>query len=331
MIKWYLIKEIRKIEPPVLSIDIGGTKIAMALVNGRGDIIARKTRPTLASRGPEAVIENLSSGIEDFLSESEIRPEGLNAISMAVAGVIDMKRGLITVSPNLPGWNNIPLRKIIYDKFKITTFLLNDADAAALGEYFYGAGQGLNTIIVLTLGTGIGGGIIINGKLYFGHSVSAAEIGHMVIDTNGPKCACGNRGCLEALASGTAVAREAISRIRRGGQSSLVEIAGGKPENITAEMVHRAAKEGDSLACEVIDRAAYYLGIGVVNLLNIFNPEMVIFGGSMAQMGDLLLQPVRQIISEKAYPHMVKSTSIVQARLGNDAGILGAAVYAMEQ
>ena len=330
MIKWYLIREIRKTERPVLAIDIGGTKIAMAIISEQGEVIARENQPTSARQGPQAVIESLLAGIDQLLTESNLSPSRLNAISLATAGVIDIRRGLVTTSPNLPGWHNVPLRSIIAERYKLTTCLINDADAAALGEHRFGAGRGMNTLILLTLGTGIGGGIIIDGKLYLGSTGSAAEIGHMVIEANGPKCACGNNGCLEALASGTAVAREAISRLHRGGQSSLGKMTAGLIENITAETVHLAAKDGDELALEVIAQAAYYLGVGVVNLVNIFNPEMVIIGGSMADMGDILLQPVRQMVTERAFPQMAQAVRIVPARLGNDAGLFGAAIHALE-
>ena len=331
MIKWYLIREIRKQERPVLAIDIGGTKIAMAIISEQGNVIARQSQPTLSSQGPQAVIERLFSGIDQLLTETRLLPPKLNAISLATAGVIDIRKNLVTKSPNLPGWHNVPLRSLIADKYKLPTYLLNDADAAALGEHHFRAGRRPNTLILLTLGTGIGGGIIIDGKLYLGSTGSAAEIGHMVIEASGPVCSCGRSGCLEALACGTAVAREAINRIRRGGQSALIKMVGGKIENITAETVHMAAKEGDELAKEVIDQAAYYLGIGVVNLVNIFNPEMVVIGGSMADMGDLLLQPVRLMVAERAFPLYAQTVQIVPAQLGNDAGLFGAAIYALEQ
>ncbi len=331
MIKWYLIREIKKQERPVLAIDIGGTKIAMAIISEQGEVIARQTLPTLASEGPPAVIERILSGIDRLLKAGNLRPSQLSAISLATAGVIDIRKNLVTTSPNLPGWHNVPLRGIIAEKYRIPTYLLNDADAAALGEHHFRAGRRPNTLILLTLGTGIGGGIIIDGRLYLGSTGSAAELGHMVIDVNGPVCACGRNGCLEALASGSAVAREAISRVRRGGLSALIKMVDGKIENITAETVHLAAKEGDELASEVINQAAYYLGIGVVNLINIFNPEMVVIGGSMADMGDLLLQPVRQMVAERAFPLYSQTVQIVPAQLGNDAGLFGAAIFALEQ
>jgi glucokinase len=316
---------------PVLVVDLGGTKIITAIISPLGEIIARQYQPTLADEGLQLVIERLLSGIDHLLRQSNLSLSQLSAISIAAAGIIDLKNGIITESPNLPGWHNIPLRNIIEEKYKVTTFLINDADAAALGEHRFGAGRGLNNLILLTLGTGIGGGIIINGKLYLGSSGSAAEIGHMTVEVNGERCRCGNIGCLETLASGTAMAKEAISRIRQGSKSSLSEMVGGKLEDITAEKVYLAAKGRDSLALEVIARAAYYLGIASVNLVNIFNPEMIIMGGSVAEMGDLLLEPVRQMVKERAFPLLSQAVRIVPAQLGNDAGIFGAAIFALEQ
>ncbi|GAJ07289.1 unnamed protein product, partial [marine sediment metagenome] len=241
------------------------------------------------------------SAIDHLLNQRNINLPQLYGISIAAAGAIDFDKGLVTSSPHLPGWHDVPLRDIVKEKYKVNTFLINDASAAALGEHHFGIGQGVNNLILLTVGTGIGGGIIINGRLYSGASGSAGEIGHITIDVNGPRCSCGNTGCLEALVSGTAVAKEAIKRIGQGERSSLTEIVGGKIENITAEEVLTAARAGDSLASEVILKAATYLGVGLVNLVNIFNPEMIIIGGGMAKMGELLLNPARQVVRERAF------------------------------
>ncbi len=318
-------------ESPVLAIDLGGTKIITAIISRKGEIIARHDYPTLAAEGTQSVIDRILSDIDRLLRESNLNLHQLCAISIAAAGIIDIKNGIITEAPNLPGWRNMPLKSVVEDKCKIKTFLMNDADAAALGEHRFGAGKGLSNLILLTLGTGIGGGIILNGRLYLGSSGSAAEIGHMVIEASGPKCNCGKNGCLEALVSGTAIAGEVIKRINEGSRSSLIEMVEGKIEEITAANVYLAAINGDSLALDVIARAAYYLGIGVVNLVNIFNPEMIVIGGSVARMGDLLLEPVRRILKEKAFLLLSKSVKIAPAQLGNDAGIFGAAVFAIEE
>jgi glucokinase len=318
-------------ELPVLAIDLGGTKIMAALISHQGQVMAKEYHLTLAGDGPQSVINRILSAIDHLLRVGNIDLSQLHSISIAAAGAIDFDHGLVTSSPNLPAWHNVPLRDMVNRKYKVRTFLINDASAGALGEHHFGAGRGVNNLVYLTVGTGIGGGIIINGRLYSGPSGSAGEIGHMTIDVNGLRCSCGNIGCLEMLASGTAIAREAIRRISQGEGSSMTQMAGGKIENITAEKICVAARGGDGLASEVISKAATYLGVGMVNLVNIFNPEMIIVGGGVAQMGDLLLEPARRLVKERAFQLSAQAVRIVPAQLGDNAGVLGAAVFAYGQ
>ena len=322
-----LIEMAQKAELPVLAVDLGGTKIATAIVS-KGKIITGAHQFTKAHEGPESVINRILSMIGSLLELKELDLSKVGGISIAAAGAIDSNKGVVTFSPNLPGWRNVPLKDIVEEKYGINTYVLNDASAAALGEHQFGAGRRVDNLILLTLGTGIGGGIIINGELYLGPSGAAGEIGHMSIDVNGQEDKCGNIGCLELIASGTAVAKEAIRRVKQGEKSSLADIVSGNIENITTEMVATAAKNGDSLAIEVISRMANYLGIGLVNLVNIFNPEMIVIGGGMANMGDILFEPVRRIVKERAFQLAVGLVQIVQAELGNNAGMIGAAEYA---
>ena len=321
----------KKPELLVLAIDLGGTKIFAAIISNKGQVMAKERCLTLAAEGPGVVIKRIFSAIDHLLSQRKINSSQLYAISIGAAGAIDFERGLVTSSPHLPGWHDVPLRDIVKKKYKVNTFLINDASAAALGEHHFGAGQGVNNLILLTVGTGIGGGIIIDGRLYCGANGSAGEIGHTTIDVNGPRCSCGNSGCLETFVSGTVVAEEAIKRIRQGERSALTEIVGGKIENITAEKVSAAAQNGDSLASAVILKAATYLGIGLANLVNIFNPEMIIIGGGIAKMGDPLLNPARQAVRERAFQLSAQAVQVVPAQLGDDAGELGAAVFAFQQ
>jgi glucokinase len=287
--------------------------------------------PTLASEGLQAVTSRLLATVDRLLSQGTADPAQIDGIAIAAAGAIDINKGLITSSPNLPGWINVPLRDIISKRYGIYTCLLNDANAAALAEHRLGAGKGTNNLIYLTVSTGIGGGIIVNGELYSGTSGCAGELGHMTIDANGPECNCGNRGCLESLASGTAVANEAKRRIKEGDCSLLTEIVSGDLEGITAEKVAMAAHSRDRLAIEVISRAAGYLGVGMVNLVNIFNPAIIIVGGGLSKMGELLLKPARQVVEQRALPLCAGTVRIVTAELGDDAGVLGAAIYARQQ
>jgi glucokinase len=317
---------------PILAVDIGGTKIMTALFSAEGKMLDKDVCPTLADEGVKPVIERLGSAIESLLNRNNLKASRLGGIGIACAGGIDSGRGVVvTPSPNMTGWSDIPLAEIIQKRFKVGTFVVNDASAAALGEHRSGAGRGANSLVLLTLGTGIGGGIIANGELYLGATGAAAEMGHMTIDDDGPKCGCGNTGCLEMLASGRAVERDAVKRISRGEKSSLSEMAGGKTENITAEMVGKAARNGDPLALGVLNQAAYYLGIGMVNVVNIFSPEMIVLGGGMAELGDLFIGPGKKMVADRAFPISSRIVRIVTAQLGNEAGVYGAAAFALDQ
>ncbi len=313
---------------PVLAIDLGGTKIAAAVIDG-SQVVAREYVPTLAAEGPEAVISRIFTAADRLLGAGKLSVSKLDSVSIAAAGGVS-NDGVITSSPNLPGWSNVPLRDIVRKRYGVDVFVVNDASAAALGEHRLGAGRGTKNLVYLTVSTGIGGGIIINGRLYLGAGGCAGEVGHMTVDINGAGCACGSYGCLEVLASGTAVAKEAIRRIGSGEKSTLAGMV-GKPEDITAEKVAEAARGGDGLAADVIRRAAAALGVGLVNVANIFNPEMIVIGGGMSKMGEMLLAPAREVVMSRAFKLCAQAVRIVPAQLGDDAGLLGAAVFAREQ
>ena len=314
-------------QQPILTVDIGGTTILIALVSTEGEILAREYCPTVAEEGPRPVIDRMLSAIDKLLKSRNISPSQLHSISIAAAGAIDVDSGIVTMSPSLPGWVDVPLRDTVEAAYGISTFLLNDANAAALGEHRFGAGRGSANLVYITVSTGIGGGIIIDNNLYSGTSGSAGDVGHMTIDVNGPVCNCGSTGCLETLASGTAVAREAINRIKNGERSSLAETKDGI-ENITAEKVGQAAREGDALALAVVSRAARYLGVGLANLVNILNPDIIIVGGGLSKLGDLLLEPAREVMRERAFRLPARAVRIVPSQLGDDAGVLGAVLFA---
>jgi len=321
----------RNCDLPVLAIDLGGTKILTALVSNKGEIIVRERCLTLADEGPTPVIERLLSAMDSILRLESLKPSNLDSISIAAAGAVDLEKGLVTLSPNLPGWHDVPLGEVVRKRYGVKVFLVNDASAAALGEHRFGSGKGVKNLVFLAIGTGIGGGIIINGELHQGISGSAGEIGHMTIDLNGRHCACGNVGCLETLVSGRAIAGEAKRRLDQGEKSTLADIMAGKTDEITAEKVGVAARDGDSLALDIITKTGACLGAGLVNLVNIFNPEMIVIGGGVAKLGELLLEPARQVVREKAFPMSAQAVRIVTARLGEEAGIYGAAIFAREQ
>lgn len=318
-------------ERPALAVDLGGTKIIAAVVIPDGQVVSRNYCLTLATRGQKAVTERLMSAVNEVLVRAKLNNSELAGIGVAAAGILDAEKGVVTTSPNLPGWHNVPLRDIIAERLGLATFLVNDASAAALGEHRFGAGKGLKNMIYLTVSTGIGGGIIVDGRLYTGTDGCAGEIGHMTIEAHGPRCNCGNFGCLEALASGSAMAREAVRRMGQGESSSLSGLAKGGLRSVTAEMIAVAARQDDKMACEIVANAANYLGIGLASLVNIFNPEAIVIGGGVSKMGNMLLQPAKKVVKERAFKLPSRTVRIVRARLGSNAEMMGAAAYVFDQ
>ena len=309
---------------------MGGTKIVTALITPQGEILSREYSPTLAEEGVDAVIKRILSTATALVKNADLPYSSLSGIAIAAAGAIDSDKGIVTDSPNLPGWHNIPLKDEIQVSTGARTFVINDATAAALGEHRFGAGRGVRNLIYLTVSTGIGGGIIIDDKLYTGVSGSAGEFGHMTIDLNGPRCACGNIGCLEVLASGKAVAREAQRIIAQGAKTAILDLAEGDPQYVTAQTVATAAQKGDAVALSIVNKAATYLGVGLVNLVNIFNPEMIIVGGGMGKMGELLLKPARRVVSERAFQFPASVVRIVSSELGDNSGVFGAVAFVVD-
>jgi len=320
-------KEERKL---ILGVDLGGTKIAAALATTQGKILARGRSSTPAQAGPDAVIKSICATIDKTLSAKKLESSRLLGIGIAAAGSIDSVNGKVIFSPNLSGWHEVPLRDAVERKFNVPTYLGNDANLAALGEWRFGVEKKVANLIYITVSTGIGGGIIADGKLYTGACGVAGEIGHMTIDVNGPKCNCGSIGCWETLASGTALAREAVKQITEGAKTSIIELVNGDISKIDARIVDLAAKQGDRLAQELISQLAYYFGVGLANLVNIFNPELILVGGGVAKMGDLLLQPAIKVVKERAFSTSANAVEIKPAILGDDSGILGAVAFVLE-
>ena len=317
--------------PLAIGVDLGGSKILTAMVNIKGEILSSDHRTTPAAEGPEAVIQAMLGSIKQTVDRAGINAAGLEAICIGAPGLSNPETGVVFTSPNLPGWMDVPLKSIIEDKIGVKTFLINDANAAALGEMYFGAAKGARNFIYITISTGIGGGIVIDGEVYTGSLGTAGEIGHMTIDTNGPPCNCGNTGCWETLASGNALAREAKRQIAAGAETSILKYTGGDIDKVNAKVVHKAAQKGDSLAKELIAQTSYYIGVGLTNLINIFNPELIIIGGGLSNIGDLLLEPAYKVAGERAYKMAFKSVRFVRAELDKNSGVIGAAVYAFRE
>ncbi len=321
----------RNPDAKVLGIDLGGSKILTALVDAQGKILACDIAPTPAREGLDAVIRSMLESVNRVLNQSGTPASGLTAIGLGAPGPLNSESGVLFTSPHLPGWKDVPLRNIIEQELGKKTFLLNDANAAALGELYLGAGRGVRNFIYITISTGIGGGIIIDGKIYTGTIGTAGEVGHMVINDKGPACSCGNRGCWETLASGTALAREARERIKAGNKTAILDYAGGKAENVTAEAVHQAAQAGDNLARKLIARTGYYVGVGLANLINIFNPELIVIGGGLSNIGGSLFEPAFAEARKRAFTPACRAVRFARPELGQDSGVLGAAIFARKE
>ncbi len=314
-----------------LGIDLGGTKILAAVANMQGEMLSRDHSITPAKEGQEAVVKSILESVERALDQAQIAVSDLTVVGLGAPGLSNPETGILFTSPNLPGWKDVPLRDIIEKERGKKVFLINDANAAAVGELYFGAGRGARNFIYITISTGIGGGIIIDGRIYTGSTGVAGEPGHMVIDDEGPQCNCGNRGCWETLASGTALAREAKHRIKDGAATSILKYADGDIEKINAEAIHKAAQTGDKLANELIDRTAYYLGVGLANLINIFNPEVIVIGGGLSNIGDMLLKPAFEEAGRRAFKQAYQAVHFARAELGRNSGVIGAAAFALEQ
>jgi len=308
----------------IVSVDLGGTNIRVALVDQNGKIIEKQEIPTRVAEGEKIVIRQMKELIRDVIKKSKMAVQQIMGIGIASPGPLDTKTGVIINTPNL-GWKNVPLKDAIEEEFHLPTYVDNDGNLAALGEYWLGAGVKVNYLVCLTLGTGIGGGIIINGEIFHGATDAAGELGHVIVEPNGLRCGCGNYGCMEAYASGTGITKRTTQAIKEGAVTSITELVKNQLEKITPLIVYQAATKGDELANHILNETARYLGIGIVSIVNVLNPQLVIIGGRVVQMGELLLNYIKDEVAKRAFLEPCKRIAIVPAKLGDDAGIIGAA------
>jgi glucokinase len=311
----------------VLGIDIGGTNLVVGSVAEDGSALhALESEPTHAEAGQSDVLDRLIALAQKTIERTrkEVRGAEIIGIGVGAPGPLDTKSGIVLLTPNL-GWINLPLRQIIHQRLGLPAALDNDANCAALGEWWMGAARGSRNAIGITIGTGIGGGIIVDGKLYHGASDCAGEIGHTTIDIEGRRCKCGNYGCLEAYASGPNIALRAVEELKAGAVSRLAGYVGGDLSQVTAQTVYQAAHDGDDLALEVVNDTAKFLGTGIANLLNIFNPEVVVVCGGVTLAGDRLFVPLRREVARRAFKPAVSVCWIVPCELSGTAGVYGAA------
>ena len=312
----------------IVGVDLGGTNIvAGALPEDGSRQIAMRSEPTRADQGADAVVERIARIIDtviaETIAETGARRDAFIGVGIGSPGPLDREKGIVIVTPNL-GWRNFPLRDRVSAAVGIPASLDNDANCATLGEWWCGAAKGGRNVVGMTIGTGIGGGLILDGQLYHGASDVAGEIGHTTIDSTGRRCKCGNYGCLEAYASGPAIADRAREALGGGEESILSQLVEGRLELITAQTVYDASGQGDDVARHVVRETAALLGAGVANLLNIFNPDVVVIAGGVTQAGDALFEPLRAEVRRRAFRPAVEACRIVPGSLPGSAGVVGA-------
>lgn len=306
-----------------VGVDIGGTKISLVLGTEKGQGLAREEIATRTGAHAKSCVRELTAKLRSLLLKSRIPMKKICGIGVGCPGAVNSSKGIVPRSPNLPGWTGIPLRKILSKTFGLPVFLANDANAAAVGESVFGAGKDTKNFIYITVSTGIGGGIVLDGRLYEGPGFVAGEIGHISVVPDGKKCNCGQRGCLEAYASGTAIARFVREQMTR--ENTRIRKFVPRGRKVTAREVGAAAREGDRLAIESYRQAGYYLGIGIANLLNILNPEKIVIGGGVLRSAHGIFWKTLTASAKKhAWPEAFRTVKIVRSKLGREVGSLGA-------
>lgn len=305
-------------EQVVAGIDIGGTKIAIALENRSGERIDTRRLPTEVELGPVRILENVCRALEEMIAESGAQ---LTSIGVGCPGPIDIARGLVLSPANLPDWVEFPLVETLEKRFGVSVALDNDANAAALGEYFYGAGRGFKDMFYVTISTGIGGSIICDGRIHHGVQAGAGEIGHTIVDLNGVRCRCRLTGCLETIASGTGIARRMREKL-------AAQNGAENTDKVTAETVVELVRSGDAAAREVWDETIKYLAVGLGNAITLIAPEAVVIGGGVAEAGELLIAPMRQAIAKNVSMVPIEKVEILRASLGSESGVCGALMLA---
>lgn len=312
--------------PLFVGLDVGGSAMKAGVVDDQGRALASVSLPTEGERGQEFGLERMCETIRQAVAADGLKMWEIAAIGVATPGTMDIPAGIMLEPPNLKPWRNVPVRQHIHQTFQLPTSFQNDANAAALGEYWVGAGKDVHSMVLFTLGTGVGGGIVIGDMVIEGEHSHGAELGHMKIEMTNPRqCGCGRFGCLEAYASATAVVKRALEALAKPGvQSSLSRTPAGP----TARDVFCAAAGGDQLSGQLVEETAYYLAVGTTNMLHTIDPDMVVFGGGMIAAGPEFLERIRQFVRQLAFPVPAERAQLRYAQLGNDAGFIGAAAGA---
>ncbi len=318
-------------ERMVLGIDLGGTKILAAVITGSGDVLSRSKKKTRSQQPQEEILDRIVASAESAIEKSEIPIERISAIGIGSPGPLDPEKGIVLHTPNL-NFENAPIAPYVSEKLGIPAFLDNDVNIGTLGEFEYGAGKNKKDVIGIFLGTGIGGGVIINGELVHGKSYNAGEIGHLKVKAGGAVCGCGNKGCLEAYASKTAMVRRFQKAVKKGKSTVLTEMIGDDWSKLNSTTFHKAYQQNDPLVVKEIHRAAKYTGIACGSLINVLSPEMIILGGGiMQEFGHQLVERIKMHAKKNCFEMIYNTVEFAPAALGDDSGILGAAALALRK
>ena len=309
-------------EPVYVGIDLGGTTFTIGLVRSNGQLVASGTYETFIERGHEDIINRMAQETIRLWEREGYTRSDILEVGVGSPGPLNLKTGVVVTTPNLK-WVNVPLRDMMAERLQLPVTIDNDAVSATFGEFWVGAGTPYNDVIGITLGTGVGGGIILEGRIHHGAHDIAGHVGHMIVQLGGRKCGCGNLGCLETYASATGIVATALEALQTGRSSPLHSV-----QRLTSKKVYEAALQGDNLALEIFDRTGYYLAAGINSLLNVINPEAVILMGAVANAGDILLNPVRQYLKKMCFPRIFEETAVLRGTLGDEAGVIGAAGFA---
>lgn len=307
-----------------IAVDLGGSNVRMGVISETGEVSERFKEPSGAAEGCEVLIGKLTTLLKERV---RFAGKGLRGVGVAVPGIVNHAAGVVVEAPNLPGWHDVPLREMLEKALNVPVFIDNDANSFACGESWLGAGKGLGHFIGITLGTGIGGGIIVDGRIVRGADGMAGEVGHLTVNIDGPRCNCGNYGCLETYASASGISDRMREAIEAGGKSSLFDSTGGNLYKITSEMVYTAARQGgDPLSREVMRSMGTYLGVGIANLIHILNPQAIILGGGVTAAWDIFADVVQKEVEKRCFAKQVERPSwLMRGTLGDDAGLVGVA------
>jgi glucokinase len=312
----------------LLGIDLGGTNVKVAVVTRDGVVIAKEKVKTHAKRGLDHVIQTMADAALGLLAKSGIDKSAILAAGIGAPGPMNWQTGIVYAPPNLPGWKDVPLAQLMQDRLGIRSFVDNDANCACYGEFWRGAGRDVQHMCLMTLGTGVGGGIVIWGRLLRGLDGTAGEIGHMTVEHNGRPCGCGSHGCLEAYASATGLVRTAMEGLDNGVETAL---RGFLPDDVTSRTIAELARDGDLFCTSVVQETGRWLGVAAADLINLLNPEMIAFAGGLADAGDILFDPIRGTAKAMAFEVPARRARIVRAELGTNAGVIGAAGCALHR